>query len=156
MFHIRIIATGKLKEQYWRDAEQEYIKRLSPYAKIEIIELKEESFKNIHDKKQTQLKEAAKIKKYLNTSDIVIALTERGKKMNSPQFATWLEKKTAATGKLTLLIGGPLGFHPSVLTQVHAEISLSELTFPHQMVRTILLEQLYRAITIIKGKQYHY
>ncbi len=156
MIHIRIIPIGKLKEQHWREAEAEYIKRLSPYAKVEIIELREEAFRDIGEREEIRAKEAAKIKKYLDGQDTVIALTETGKHMDSPAFASWLEMQTATTGKITFLIGGPLGFSKEVLDQVDATLSLSDLTFPHQMVRTILLEQLYRAITIQKGKQYHY
>lgn len=156
MIHIRIIPFGKLKEQHWHDAEAEYIKRLSPYAKVEIIEIKEEAFQDVAERDEIRNKEAGKIKKYLDGQDTIIALTETGTHMDSPAFADWLETYTARTGKITFLIGGPLGFAKEILEKADTTLSLSDLTFPHQMVRTILLEQLYRAITIQKGKQYHY
>ncbi|PIT86815.1 MAG: 23S rRNA (pseudouridine(1915)-N(3))-methyltransferase RlmH [Candidatus Magasanikbacteria bacterium CG10_big_fil_rev_8_21_14_0_10_43_6] len=156
MIHIRIIAIGKQKEQYWRDAEKAYTTRLSPYAKIDIIEIKEEAFQTTDVREHVREKEAEKIKKYLDGSGMVVALTESGTRMDSLAFSAWLTTRTATTGKITFLIGGPLGFHASILDAATITLSLSDLTFPHQMVRTLLLEQLYRAITIEKGKQYHY
>lgn len=155
MKNIRIITLGKLKETYWGDAEAEYFKRLSPYAKIELVELKEEAFKSENDRKEVQKKEAAKILSKIDTTDIVITLHERGKEMTSVEFSNFLEKKSQQGNRLTFIIGGPLGLHESVLEKADMQLSLSQLTFPHQMVRTILLEQLYRAVMIGKRK-YHY
>jgi len=155
MLNIHIIALGKLKESYWKSAEAEYLKRLSPYAKIEINELIEESFKSKKEREEIQKKEADKIFKHIGPNDIVIALHERGKEMLSTDLAKTLEQKSQQGSRLTFIIGGPLGLHESVLEKADVQLSLSQLTFPHQMVRTILLEQLYRSVMIGKGK-YHY
>ena len=156
MLNLHIIALGKLKESYWREAEAEYRKRLHPYAKISLTEIPEESFHEGDKREIIQKKEAEKILKHWPEDGVVIALHERGKAFSSPEFANFLEKKSAQGDCLTFVIGGPLGLHESILTKVHAQISLSELTFPHQMVRTIFLEQIYRSVTITKGKKYHY
>ncbi len=155
MMNIKIVALGKLKESYWKNAEAEYLKRLSPYAKIEITELKEEAFKSEKEREEVQKKEAEKILKHIDTNDIAIALHERGKEMLSTDLAKTLEQKSQQGNRLTFIIGGPLGLHETVLQKTDLQLSLSQLTFPHQMVRTILLEQLYRSVMIEKGK-YHY
>lgn len=153
---ITIIALGKLKEAHWKDAEAEYLKRLKPYAKIEILELPEESFRESDDREKIKAEEAEKIAKHIPVGAQVIALHERGKEMTSPELADFLEKKSAHGEQIVFVIGGPLGLHESILKNTPIQLSLSRLTFPHQMVRTILFEQLYRSITIQMGKQYHY
>jgi len=155
MMNIHIVTVGKLKEDYWRDAEVEYLKRLSPYAKISFTELKEEAFRSEQEREAIQKKEAEKILKAVPDNSILIALHERGKEVTSPELATLLEKKTEQGQTLTFIIGGPLGLHESVLQKADQQLSLSKLTFPHNMVRTILLEQLYRSVMIGKQK-YHY
>jgi len=154
--NITIIAVGKLKETYWHTAEAEYLKRLAPYDKITIEELKEEPFLNKEQGMRSKEQEAKKILAKLNESDTVIALHETGTSYTSVQFAHFLEKQTEQGQHLTFIIGGPLGLHESILKRADVTLSLSPLTFPHQMVRTVLLEQLYRAVTIRKGKLYHY
>lgn len=156
MFNIKIIVLGKLKEGYWNASETEYLKRLKPYAKVEILELTEESFRDGDDREKIKEKEAEKIKKILPEGGFVIALHERGKEYTSPLFAKFLEDNSTRGETIVFVIGGPLGLHESLLNIAHQQISLSQLTFPHQMVRTILLEQLYRATTILNEKKYHY
>lgn len=153
---ITILTLGKLKESYWRDAEQEYLKRISPYAKINFIEIKEEPFRDGDDREKIKLLEAEKIKKHLPDDGVIIALHEQGKEYDSPGFAKFLESNTTRGEHLVFIVGGPLGLHKIILSLAQYTLSLSQLTFPHQMVRTILLEQIYRGITITKGKQYHY
>lgn len=155
MLNIHIICLGKLKETYWLNAETEYLKRLKPYAKITMTELPEEAFSEKSDRDQIKCIEAEKIKKHLKSDDIIFALHEAGKEYTSPAFAEMIEKKSEQGQRLVFVIGGPLGLHSSLL-ETATTLSLSKLTFPHQMVRTILLEQLYRSVTIQKGKQYHY
>ena len=156
MLNIVILVLGKLKETYWADAEQEYLKRLKPYAKISIHELREEPFGMSDDREKIKEIEAKKVVAQIPDNSIVIALHEYGEEYASPAFAQFLEKKSEQGQTITFIIGGPLGLHSTVLKKAHYQLSLSQLTFPHQMVRTILLEQLYRAVTITKGKQYHY
>lgn len=155
MISLKIIALGKLKEIYWKNAESEYLKRLSPYAKIKIIELKEEAFISKNEREKVQKKEAKKILKKLLPDEIVIAFHEQGKELISTDLAKFLEQKSQQGLQLTFVIGGPLGLHSSVLEKAKLQLSLSRLTFSHQLARTILLEQLYRCVMIGKGK-YHY
>jgi len=107
------------------------------------------------EREEIQKKEAEKILNQLGANDVIIALHERGKEMLSTDLAKILEQKSQQGNRLTFIIGGPLGLHESVLEKANIQLSLSQLTFPHQMVRTILLEQLYRSVMIGKGK-YHY
>lgn len=164
---ITILCLGKLKETYWREAEGEYLKRLGPYAKVEVVELKEEAFRDGDSVEVVQRKEAKRILEKLETRSLkpsisagrlgtLIALHERGKEFDSVGFANFLEKRTEAGGEVVFVIGGPKGLHASVLERVDYQLSMSQLTFPHQMVRTILMEQVYRAVTIMNGKKYHY
>lgn len=154
MMNIRIVSLGKIKDTYWKDAEAEYLKRMKPYAKIEWIELTEESFREGDDRDQIKKKEADKLAQYCD--GFVIALHEYGKEMSSVSLANFLEEQSQRGGLLTFLIGGPLGLHDEIIKKADLQLSLSQLTFPHQMVRVLLAEQLYRAATIQHGKQYHY
>lgn len=159
MIHINLICLGKLKEQYWRDAEAEYLKRLGAFAKINIIELREESFDAKNNLTEIKTREAEKIKKELDKlpNSFVIVLNQNGKNFSSEQLA---EKMTELTNQqinnLTFIIGGPLGLCESILKIADLKLSLSSLTFTHQMARVILWEQIYRASMIGAGRQYHY
>ena len=155
MFNIKIIALGKLKETYWEEAEREYLKRLKQYAKIEIVEIPEEPFRKNDNREKIKEKEALKIQKLLRNDAVIVALHERGKEYTSVQFSQFLSENSSQGEEIVFIIGGPLGIHESLLQKTR-QISLSALTFPHQMVRTLLLEQIYRSATIINGKQYHY
>jgi 23S rRNA (pseudouridine1915-N3)-methyltransferase len=158
MLHIHIITLGKLKESYWREAEEEYLKRLKPLLKISLHELKEESFS---EKDQTEIiktHEALKLKSALEKfkSAYIIALDEIGKEMSSVAFSTFLEEKKMMTSEIVFVIGGPLGLDVSIRKLAQTTISLSKLTFTHQMIRIVLLEQLYRSQMIANGRKYHY
>lgn len=153
MFDIVILAIGKIKENYFSEAAKEYLKRLRPYARIEMVELEPASFNN-SNKEKSKKKEAEKILAYLEKQPDaqVFILHERGKSLDSGDFA-----KTLDTNRRTIfVVGGSLGFDESILEKNWLKLSLSPLTFPHEMARVILLEQVYRAATIIKGKDYHY
>ena len=156
MLNITILVLGKLKEKYWVEAEKEYLKRLSPYAKIKIIELPEESFSDKDNIEIIKKKESEKIQKNIPKNSLTIALHERGQELTSEQLANFLQINSTQGENLVFIIGGPRGLHSDILNSTHKQISLSQLTFPHQMVRTILLEQIYRSITIMQGKNYHY
>jgi len=156
MMKITLITLGKLKESYWKAAEKEYLKRLSIYAKIDIIELKEIPFSHISQTDAVRKKEAEQLQKHIPKNATVIALHEQGKTHTSKTFADFLETQTTHGEHIVFVLGGPLGLDRNFLNTTTHQLSLSSLTFPHQMVRTILLEQLYRAHTIISGKQYHY
>ncbi|PIT88481.1 MAG: 23S rRNA (pseudouridine(1915)-N(3))-methyltransferase RlmH [Candidatus Magasanikbacteria bacterium CG10_big_fil_rev_8_21_14_0_10_36_32] len=153
MIHINLICLGKLKEKFWREAENEYLKRLSAFSKIKIHELKEESFNEKNSPKIIKQKEAEKILSILKKQDgLIIALDEHGQQFSSIAFA----EKIKPAGKITFIIGGPLGLDESVLKIANLKLSLSSMTFTHQMVRVILWEQTYRAMMINSNRKYHY
>lgn len=154
MFNITIVAIGKLKEKYFQEAFGEYTKRLSPYCAVEVMELKPESFGS-GDKDRAKAKEGEKIIKFLenNKRSKIFILDEHGRKFTSPQFAELLKP---ITEPMVFVIGGSLGFSDEVLNYPAEKIALSDMTFPHELARVNLIEQIYRAVTIIKGKEYHY
>ncbi len=156
MLNIHIIAVGKLKDSYVKTVQAEYLKRLKPYGKITVTELPEEPFRTQADWVKVKQREAAKILTLINPQDIVIALHETGVEYTSIAFADFLKTNSEQGQRLVLIIGGPLGLDTSILQKARTHLSLSKLTFTHQMVRPLLLEQLYRAATIIAHKQYHY
>ena len=156
MLHIHLITLGKLKETYWQEAETEYLKRLKPYTKIIIHELLEESFSEKDKPEIIKQKEAEKIKNELaKISDgYIVTLDEHGKQFSSVDFAQKLSSTNS--NNLICIIGGPLGLHESILKLAQQRLSLSQMTFTHQMIRTFLLEQIYRAQMINTGRRYHY
>jgi 23S rRNA (pseudouridine1915-N3)-methyltransferase len=156
MLDIVIIAVDKVRAKYFYDASAEYLKRLSPYAKIKIEEIAPEAFRNEGDKNKAKKKEGERILKVINKYQgaEIICLTEKGKQMDSIKFSKWLDAKS--NNKIVLVIAGALGFDEAVLNQATGELSLSALTFPHELARVVLFEQLYRAVCIAKGKEYHY
>jgi len=152
MFSIEIISIGKVKEEYFNDAIKEYVKRLKPYAQVKFTDLKAESF-NESNKEAVREIESKKIIKTLEkyNKNEVFLLHERGKVFDSLEFASFIDKNQ----EIILVIGGSLGFSEELLSK-YQQVSLSNLTFLHEMVRVILLEQIYRAITILKAKNYHH
>jgi len=156
MLKIKIICLGKLKESYWREAEAEYIKRLGPFARFEIIEIPEISFQPKDDPEKIKIKEGESILKYVKDEEFIIALDEHGEQKGSEELAHFLEDTGKRGQTITFIIGGPLGLSGEVLSHANLQLSLSKLTFTHQMVRVILLEQIYRAGNILMGKVYHY
>ena len=152
MLNITILATGRVKEAYWREAILEYQKRLGPYARLKIEELKAESFTD-SSKEKAKNNESRAILSFLNKKEgaEIYLLSEHGELFSSPAFA----KKINKIKELVLVIAGTQGFTKELLNK-YPQISLSPLTFPHELARVILLEQLYRATTIINKKDYHY
>ena len=153
---ITLISIGKLKESYWKEAETEYLKRLTPYAKMEIIENKEIAFGNKDNPETIKTKEAELILASLPHQSYIIALDPRGTSFSSENLAEKIRELEHETSHIVIIIGGPLGIHESVFTRVNLKLSLSALTFTHQMTRVILEEQLYRAYMIKNGKPYHH
>lgn len=150
---ITLLTVGKLKESYWHEACEEYLKRLSPYLKIKVIEIPEIPFGKNIDSQKIKKEEAEKILKYIKEDSYVVALTYEGKKFSSEEFAKKLESWQQQN--LIFIIGGPLGLHESLKNKANENLSLSPLTFTHQMARVILLEQIYRSVMMSKNK-YHY
>lgn len=158
MITIHFIVLGKLKELYWQAAEAEYLKRLQPWVKIVIHELKEEAFTEKIQKEMIKKKEAEKIKNTLEKikNAFLIILDEKEKQYTSLEFSKKISTIQQTNSTIVFVIGGPLGLDTEILKLAHLKFSLSSLTFTHQMARIILLEQLYRAYTIALGKKYHY
>lgn len=151
MLDITLIVVGKIKDKNYQAATAEYIKRLKPYVRLKIVELTAASF-SAHSQEQAKEIEGKRIKESLSSrAGQVFLLAERGRFFSSPDFAAFMEKNQP----LTLVIGGALGFSAE-LYRSYPQISLSPLTFPHELARVVLLEQLYRAAAILSKKDYHY
>ena len=156
---ITIVSVGKIKEAFYRDAIAEYSKRLSAYCKFEIKEVADEKTPDgasAELERQIKDKEGDKILKVLDEKGYCIALAIDGKQYDSVKFAKHMEQLTVS-GKshIQFIIGGSLGLHQSVSQAADKAISFSDMTFPHQMMRVILLEQIYRSYRIIMGEPYH-
>ncbi len=155
MFNIVILAVGKIKEKHWRTAAEEYLARLRPYAKILVEEVAAESWQRISDKEKAKDKEGERLLKFLEkySGSEIILLDESGKQFSSREFSQILNR---ASGRIVFVIGGALGFSEKVKNSLRVKLSLSKMTLPHELARVVLLEQIYRAATIILGKAYHY
>lgn len=156
---ITIITVGKIKEKYLRDAIAEYSKRLSKYCKMEIIEVADEKTpENASETMNETIKsrEAERILKYLKDDAYVMTLEIQGKQLTSEELAEKIEKLgIQGTSHLIFVIGGSLGLGKEVLERSDYALSFSKMTFPHQLMRVILLEQIYRSYRIIKKEPYH-
>ena len=157
--HITILTIGKLKESYWTAAVEEYAKRLRPYCQLTIVERKEARLpdKASPAEEANCIQEEGKsLLQALSPDTYVIALAIAGKSMSSPALADHLQK-LALAGKshITFIIGGSLGLSQEVLSRADLQLSFSAMTFPHQMMRVILLEQIYRSFKIIHHETYH-
>ena len=155
---IKIISVGTLKEDYLKDAINEYKKRISQYAAIEEINIKEEKINdedNPHEGAAALTREGEKIIKSSPRDSFRIALCVEGREMSSEEFAKTVSAASDRSGKLTLIIGSSHGLSEAVKRDADVRLSFSKMTFPHQLMRVILTEALYRAFTIINGKKYH-
>lgn len=157
--NINIITVGKLKEKYLKLGIDEFKKRLSKYCKLEIIELYDEKApENLSDKEMEMIKdkEGKKILGKVKGNSYVIALAIDGKNLSSEELASTIESLgVRGNSHITFVIGGSLGLSDEVLERADYKLSFSKMTFPHQLMRLILLEQVYRAFRINKGEPYH-
>lgn len=157
--NITFVTVGKIKEKYFRDAIAEYQKRLSKYCKLEIIEVMDEktpdkASETLED--QIRQKEAERILKNIRENVYCIALAIEGRKWDSVRLAGHIEQLcVSGRSSLVFVIGGSLGLHDSVLERADEKLSFSDMTFPHQLMRVILIEQIYRCFRIINGEPYH-
>lgn len=152
-----LICIGKTNERYWQDAMNEYLKRLQRYSPFEIIEMP--NLRNTHSITEQQIKhaEGENLLRLLNAEDFVTLLDDKGKQYTSLQFAEWYQQRMmAGTKRLVFVVGGAYGFSRDVYERANGTLSLSRLTFSHQLVRPIFLEQLYRAQTILHNEPYHH
>lgn len=156
---ITLITVGKVKEKYYRDAIDEYKKRLSKYCKLDIVELEDEKTPDGASALEEELikrKEGERILRQLKDGTYVIALEIGGMNLNSVQMAEKVEKLgIEGKSQVAFIIGGSLGLNDSVLSRADLKLSFSKFTFPHQLMRVILLEQLYRSYRIIHHEPYH-
>ena len=157
---IRIIAVGRLRERHWQEAAADYARRIRPYARLEIEEVAEARLKDVasqaEEKKAMQEEGRAILERLKGHGGAVVALDRQGRSLDSLQMAAWLEKLIlVGRGDVAYVIGGPLGLAPEVLQRAECRLSFSQMTFPHQMMRVILLEQIYRGMRIIRKEPYH-
>ncbi len=149
---IKIICVGKIKEKYLSEAIKEYKKRITKYTKIEIIEVMDESLDDIS--KVLKLEEE-KIKKHIQSKDYIITLEIKGKELSSNEFTNLLEKVNLEYSNITFIIGGSYGLSEDIMKLSNYHLSFSKLTFPHQLFRVLLLEQIYRTYKIRNNEKYH-
>ena len=146
---IKIICIGKIKEKFLKDGINEYLKRISKYSKLEIIELEDESVGNILEK------ERDKILKNIGNKDYIITLEIDGNVIDSNELSKKIEEILIRNSTITFIIGGSYGLHDDVKKLSNYKLSFSKLTFPHQLFKMILLEQIYRSFKISNNESYH-
>ena len=157
--NIQIICIGKLKEKYWTDAIKEYSKRLSRFCSLEITELKESLLPanaSAADEEKVKLEEGKEILKAIKDGTYVITLEIKGKALTSEELAVKIDDRgIMGRSSVAFVIGGSLGLSPEVSQRADFKLSFSRMTFPHQMMRVILLEQIYRSFKINRHEAYH-
>lgn len=150
---INIIVVGKLKEKSMQSLSDEYVKRIQPYHKLKVIEVKDFSTDNKIDAKR---KEAELINKHIKPQDYVVVLDLKGKDITSEELSMKIDNTfTNGSSNITFIIGGSLGIEDEILKKAHFNWKLSNLTFTHQFARIIALEQIYRAFKILSNEPYH-
>ena len=149
---IKIICIGKLKEKYLSEAQTEYLKRLKKYTTIEVVELNDS---NIDDEKIALEKEKDQVLKHLTGKEYLITLEIEGKQISSTELAEKIDKTLIENSNITFIIGGSYGIHHSIKEKSNYKLSFSKMTFPHQLFRILLLEQLFRSYKILNNEKYH-
>ena len=157
--NITVLAVGKLKEKYWQDAIREYSKRLGKYCRFQIVEVKESLLRanpSEADEAAVKIAEGRDILSKIKPSDHVVTLEIKGRPLSSPQLAQHIEDMTVrGKSSIVFVIGGSLGLSGAVVARANEKLSMSKMTFPHQLARVMLLEQLYRCQKIGAGERYH-
>lgn len=158
MHDITILAVGGIKSSAIQFLCETYMKRLAPFARVRLVEARAESFTTDAEKKKSKRKEGERVcaiaEKEEKRGASIFLLDERGKEMTSYEFSEFLEKHSSTP--MVFIIGGALGFSEELYSKNYEHIALSRFTFPHEFARVLLFEQLYRGITLAKGKTYHY
>jgi 23S rRNA (pseudouridine1915-N3)-methyltransferase len=154
---LSIICMGKTKEGFIQAGIEKYLRYLRPYVDAEIKELKEEKIRDLKDAPAVRKKEAEKIFRAVPEGAYLVSLDERGEEFTSHEFAAYLNNTfESGVREMAFILGGAMGLDEQVAARSHKSVALSRWTLTHEMARLVLLEQLYRAFTIIKGKTYHY
>lgn len=151
-----LILVGKTADKHFQAGISDYAGRITHYMPFDIVTIPELRQTKSLSEEQQKTAEGELILKQIQPSDTVVLLDEHGKELRSVDFARWLSQKQQTARRLVFVIGGPYGFSPEVYDRAYEQLSLSKMTFSHQMVRLIFTEQLYRACTIIKGEPYHH
>ena len=158
MLNINIICIGKIKENYLKSAIDEYSKRLSKYCKLEITELPDEKIPEKLNAKISEIikeKECNNIINHIKKDSYVICLDLKGKELSSEDFSKYIDNISLNTSHITFIIGGSLGLTEKILSLSNYKICFSKMTFPHQLIRLFLIEQIYRGFKIINNETYH-
>lgn len=158
MLTINILCIGKIKENFFKDAINEYSKRLSKYCKLNILELPDEKIPdktNSSIENEIKSKECNNIIDHLKKDSYIICLDLKGKELTSEQFSKNIENISMQSSQITFVIGGSLGLTEKILNLSNQKICFSKMTYPHQLIRIFLLEQIYRAFKISNGETYH-
>lgn len=150
---ITLIQIGKTRPKYLEEGIADFEKRLGRFAKYEVITIQD--VKGKYEPEELKKREEEKVLDVLGASDYLVLLDENGQQFSSRKFANWMEKKASTQGTITFLIGGAYGFSEAMYQRAQAKVSLSSMTYSHQMIRLIFSEQIYRAMTILKGHPYH-
>ena len=154
---ITLLTIGKTEDKYLLEGLDIYLKRLKHYISFKILEIPELKGTKSLSREQQKSKEAELILKNIHSTDHVILLDEKGQEFSSKQFSTFLNKKMVGGQQhLVFIVGGPYGFSEEIYLRSNEKISLSRMTYSHQMIRLLFTEQLYRAYTILKGEPYHH
>lgn len=154
--NITIIAVGKIKETYFKESINEYIKRLNSYCSLKIIEIPSEPIFDEKDYQKYKQNEAKKILQCLNSSSYIITLEIEAKQLDSVSFADKIKSvSNSGINELTFIIGGANGLDKTISKEADFKLSFSKMTFTHQMIRVVLLEQIYRAFKILNNENYH-
>lgn len=154
--YLTLFTIGKLKDSFFGEAQTHYQKLLRGFCNLKIVELADEKISKNTNPEDIIAKESRTIIKALKPGQLTVALSGTGKQFSSHAWKAWLEDKKNSGEKIQFVIGGPYGLDKKLLDQADLVLSLSSFTFPHQLARIVLLEQLYRAFTIMEGKKYHY
>ena len=151
-----LLQVGKTVNKHFQAGINDYVERIGHYTPFEVVTIAElKNTKNLTEQQQKQ-QEGELILRQLQASDTVVLLDEHGREYRSIEFARWLEQKQQTSRRLIFIIGGPYGFSNDVYARANEQLSLSKMTFSHQMIRLTFTEQVYRACTIIKGEPYHH
>lgn len=154
---VKLLVIGKTDEDYLIEGIEKYLKRLNHYIDFELTVIPDVKQGGKLNPEKLKEEEGKLILSKLESNDILVLLDENGKLLSSVEFADFFQKKmNVATSKLVFVVGGPFGFSPEVYKRAKEKISLSKMTFSHQMIRLLFVEQIYRAFTIIKGEKYHH
>ena len=153
---ITLLVVGKTNDARISSLIEEYKERLTHYVPFELVVLPDLKNAKALSEEQVKTAEGEAILRYVTPSMDVVLLDEHGREFRSVEYAAWLQKKMASGRDLTLIIGGPYGFSKAVYERANGKISMSQMTFSHQMIRIMVIEQIYRAMTILKGEPYHH